>query len=80
MLCAHEGGNPSPPVLIAIGALAATSAKHLPLPNNNDAYKSLHVLTLLSTLVRTALMLAVAPKPRGYGASVAAVQSFGQHV
>ena len=26
------------------------SAEHLPLPNDNDAYESLHMLTVLSTL------------------------------
>jgi hypothetical protein len=49
------------------------SAKHLPLPAIYDAYESLHMLTLLSPWSLSALMLADAPLPRDFGASLSAV-------
>ena len=55
------------------------SAEHLPLPGYHGAYKSLHILTMLSDpRPISASMLADAPLPRGSGADLTVVGTLSE--
>jgi hypothetical protein len=67
VLCAHDDGTSSR------STHCKKSAEHLPLLETYDAYKSLHMLTMLSIhpSPTSASMLADAPLPRGSDATLA---------
>jgi hypothetical protein len=67
VMCAHDDGTSSR------RTHCKKSAEHLPLPETYDAYKSLHILTMLSMhpSPTSASMLADAPLPHGSDATLA---------